>query len=278
MSAATRYFDWGRGRWGLGAKTYVMGVVNVTPDSFSDGGAYLRPEDALRHADQLIADGADMLDLGGESTRPGHRPVSAEEEWRRLEPVLKALRRRWDGPISVDTYKGEIARRAVEEGADVINDIWGGQKDPTLWEVLAGCRVGYVLMYNRSPEFPPGAVDLGEIKASLVQALGALSALGIAGQRVLVDPGLGFAYGVEDNWTVLRALGEFSGLGAGLLLGPSRKRFLGAVTGRPPEERDVATAAVAALAVPYQIDVVRVHNVAAAKDALAVADRWWRRG
>ncbi|MBX5467024.1 MAG: dihydropteroate synthase [Firmicutes bacterium] len=255
-----------------------MGILNLTPDSFSDGGLHTHPDAALRRFDQMVAEGADAIDLGAESTRPGYVPISVEEEWARLEPVLYAVRRRWEGPISVDTQKPEVARRALEAGADIVNDIWGVAHVESMGRLLAEHGAGYVLMFHREPAYAPGQVNLEEMVATLRQAVAALAAGGVPPAQVLVDPGLGFAYGVEDNWTVLRALSRFTGLGAGLLIGPSRKRFLGALSGRPPEARDVATAAVAALAALAGADVVRVHAVGLAREALAVADRWVRSG
>lgn len=263
----------------LGGRTYLMGILNVTPDSFSDGGVWLEPGRAVAHARAMVAQGATFIDVGGESTRPGHQPVPVEEEWRRVAPVLERL---LDDPalaaaaVSLDTRKPEVARRALALGVPVINDV-DGFRDPAMVEAVAPTRAGLVMMFNRVQPFPPGAVDPGAMRAGLEQRTRELAAAGIGAERILWDPGLGFAYAVADNWTVLRQLARFTGAGPGLLLGPSRKRFLGALLHRDrPEERDVATAAVAALAVAAGVDVVRVHDVGTTRDAVAVADAWYR--
>ncbi|MCY0884903.1 MAG: dihydropteroate synthase [Firmicutes bacterium] len=263
----------------LGRRTYIMGILNVTPDSFSDGGAWLDPAAAVAHARAMVAEGAVLIDVGGESTRPGHVPVPLEEEWRRVAPVLERL---LDEPalagvgISLDTRKPEVARRALRLGVPIINDV-EGFRDPAMVEAVADSSAGLVMMFNRPRPYPPGAVDPAGMRQTLEERTRTMERAGIAAERILWDPGLGFAYAVEDNWTVLRSLTVFGGGPAGLLLGPSRKRFLGALLDRPrPPERDVATAAVAALAVAAGVDVVRVHNVAVTRDAVAVADAWYR--
>ncbi len=260
----------------LGAKTYIMGILNVTPDSFSDGGRYLGVDAATRQAAVLIESGADFIDLGAESTRPGYQPVTTEEEWQRLGPVLKALRQIFpEIALSVDTQKAETAHRAVQSGADIINDVGGDLGDPRMLATLSSTRAGYVMMYNREPRAPANMADMvSQFQRRLREA----HEFGIAESRILVDPGLGFAYGLEDNWRVLGQLEQLKGLGAGMLVGPSRKRFLGTLTGAGPDQRDFATASLASLAVGSGMDVVRVHEVAGVRQALLVADRWWRHG
>lgn len=262
----------------MGERTYLMGILNVTPDSFSDGGYFNHVDAALARADVLWQAGADAIDLGGESTRPGYVPIDVETEWTRVAAILRALRARSDGVLSIDTQKAEVARRALEEGVDVVNDIWGLARDPDMLPVLAGTQAGLVMMYNRHPAFEPGTVSMQAICQFFTCQLARAQAAGVAGDRILVDPGLGFGYAVEDHWMILQHLGTCVGYGGGLLVGPSRKRFLGTLTGLPAEARDRATAAVAALAVGQGVDVVRVHNVAAVYDAVRVADRWVRRG
>ncbi|PSR32440.1 MAG: dihydropteroate synthase [Sulfobacillus benefaciens] len=272
-----RIFHFNGQHWCLGQRTYIMGILNVTPDSFSDGGRYRFPDTALRHAETLISGGADMVDIGGESTRPGHVPVAADEEWQRIYPVLREMKRRWpEIPLSVDTQKATVAKWAIAEGADVINDIQGAIADPEMISVVANSSAGYVLMFNRATPFSPGQVDVDEMVQSLKKQVAQAAALGLTGDRILIDPGVGFAYGVEDNWTVLKRLSMFSGIAAGVLVGPSRKRFLGAVTGALPQNRDWATAAVSSIAVGQGMDVVRVHEVSGIRQALLAADRWWR--
>ena len=272
-----RRFHFNGKSWLLGQKTYIMGILNVTPDSFSDGGQYNDLGQALMRAEHLIESGADMIDIGGESTRPGHTPVAMEEEWARLAPVIRELKHRWpEMPISIDTQKAGIAARAVAEGADVINDIQGGMADPQMMATVAASQAGYILMYNRSAAFAPGKVDVEEMATTLRSQVARAQSEKLVTDRILVDPGLGFAYGVEDNWTVLQNMGKFVGIGSGLLLGPSRKRFLGVVTGRSEKDRDWATAGVASIAVGFGMDVVRVHDVLGVRQAVLATDRWWR--
>lgn len=260
----------------LGAKTYIMGILNVTPDSFSDGGRYLGIDAARRQAAALIESGADFIDIGAESTRPGYQPVSSEEEWQRLGPVLQAVRQTFPAvAVSVDTQKAETAHRALESGADIINDVGGILGDPRMLDTVSSTRAGYIMMYNREPV---ARVDMADMVAQLQRRLGTAYESGIDESRILVDPGLGFAYGLEENWRVLGQLEQLKGLGAGILLGPSRKRFLGTLTGADPDQRDFATASLASLAVGRGMDVVRVHEVAGVRQALLVADRWWRHG
>lgn len=273
-----RGFEFNGNVWPLGHRTYVMGVLNVTPDSFSDGGRYVGVDRAVRHAAYLVENGADMIDLGGESTRPGHRWVDWEEEWERVGPVLQTIKRQLPGvPVSVDTRKSEVARRALDYGADVINDVEGFVDDAML-RVVAASSAGLVMMFNRHPPWDDGLVDIAAMQRFLAEGIVRAEEAGIASARILVDPGLGFGYGVADNWRVLRELPQFRGLGAGLLIGPSRKRFLGQLTGRPADQRDWATAAVSALGVTAGVDVVRVHAVREVSDALKAADCWVRHG
>lgn len=272
--SVVRSFQMGAGRWQFGSRTYVMGILNVTPDSFSDGGRYLEPEAALGQAESLVSQGADVLDVGAESTRPGYVPIPWETEWKRLEPVLRLLLKTVKVPISVDTQKAEIAERAILLGASILNDV-SGLADPKMMRVLAASQVGYVLMYNQRKEISNDFSSV-DIRRWLLQRLTEMDAAGISAERVLVDPGLGFAYGIEANWAVLRNLEELVGLGAGLLVGPSRKRFLGQVTHRVDGERDSATAALSALLVNKGVDVIRVHRASMVKDAVNVADRLLR--
>ncbi len=259
----------------LGAGTRLMGIVNITPDSFSDGGRYLAPDQALKRAEELVAAGADLIDVGGESTRPGYQPVSVDVEWERIRPVLQGGITRLGVPVSVDTQKTEVARRALDHGAHIINDISGLADVESMARVLTEYGAGYVLMYNLAePVATP--ISSRTIRPWLEERLMRLTQAGAASTQIVVDPGLGFAYNVENNWAVLEDLETLAGLGAGLLVGPSRKRFLGQVTGRGPEDRDVATAALAALLVGKGVDILRVHSVAMAKDAVRVAERWGR--
>lgn len=264
-------------RWG--ERTLVMGVVNVTPDSFSDGGRHLEREAAVRHAHALVEAGADLLDIGGESTRPGAGEVPAQVELERVLPVIETLRATTDVPLSVDTRKAEVAREALRAGAVLVNDVSGLGHDPALAGVVAEAGAVLALMHIQgTPETmqtDPRYDDLvAEVIEGLAGSIDQAVAAGVARERLWVDPGIGFGKTVGHNLFLLRHLAELRVLGAPVLVGTSRKRFLGALAGgRPPERRVAGTlASIAAVAVLHGADVVRVHDVGEAKDALAVAD------
>ncbi len=264
----------------LGRRTYLMGIVNVTPDSFSDGGRFLEPSAAIAHAEALARAGADILDVGGESTRPGALPVSADEELSRVLPVIRGIRARLPSvPISIDTTKAKVAREALREGASLVNDVSGFRLDPDLPRVCAEANAACCLMHMRgTPETmqkdPRYGDVVEEVLAYLADAVGRAVAAGVDRRRILVDPGIGFGKTVGHNLFLLRRLKDLRVLGLPVLVGTSRKSFLGHLTGgKVPAERIVATAAsVAAVAVLRGADVVRVHDVAEAQDARAVAD------
>ncbi|MET0403429.1 MAG: dihydropteroate synthase [Cystobacter sp.] len=263
----------------FGARTYVMGVVNVTPDSFSDGGRFLRADDAVAHALRLAEAGADVLDLGAETTRPGSQPVAASEQLARLMPVLEGLRARTDVPLSVDTTRAEVAREALRAGAVLVNDISGFRFDPALARVTAEAGAACCLMHIQgTPETmqhaPRYADVVDEVLDFLDESVARALAAGIPRERILVDPGIGFGKTLGHNLFLLRRLGELRVLGLPLLVGTSRKGFLGTLTGgRPVEQRLAATlGSVAALAARGDADFVRVHDVAEARDALAVVE------
>lgn len=271
---------------GPGARPLVMGVLNVTPDSFSDGGLFHKPGDALAAARCMIDEGADIIDIGGESTRPGAAPIDVEEEWRRVGPVITGIKRASPSAlISIDTYKSEVARRALAEGAAIVNDISADRMDPALWDVVAGSRCGYVLMHMQgTPESMQSAPYyddcVKEIGAFLNQKMAALELCGVGRQRILPDPGIGFGKRLKDNLTLLANLGALQTLvDRPLLVGPSRKRFIGDVLNLPVEERLEGTLAACAIAVWQGAAVLRVHDVRAARRAcdLAAAIREYRR-
>ena len=251
----------------LGHRTLVMAIVNVTPDSFADGGERLDPDIAIADAIRFVAEGADILDVGGESTRPGAPPVDAAEEWRRIAPVLEGLRGRVDVPISVDTYKAEVAERALQLGAAIVNDISGLSYDPPIAGVVARARATIVLMHNRgrSSDMYAHAVyaDVpGEVCAELAARDRAARAAGIDAARIILDPGLGFAKRAEHSWAALAGLPALATLGRPLLSGPSRKSFLKTAAGEgPAHERVWATGAAVAASILLGAHIVRIHDV-----------------
>jgi dihydropteroate synthase len=255
----------------MGERVQIIGVLNVTPDSFSDGGRYVTVEEQVDRIAALRRAGADWIDIGGESTRPGHDPVADDEEWNRLAPVLTALSAGVRRQVSVDTRHAAVARRAVALGVAVINDVSGGP-DPAMHELLRASDCGYVYMYNRPVSFREDQFDLGTVLAEIDEALARLTDLPGGLRRVMVDPGLGFAYGYRGNLTVLRNLGLFRLWDRPVLVGGSRKRFLGRLTGKPVDDRDAATAALSALVAWRGADAVRVHDVGMTRDAVAVAE------
>lgn len=263
----------------LGARTLVMGIINVTPDSFSDGGVLLDPARAIEVGAQMVADGADLLDVGGESTRPGAQALDAAEERRRVLPVIEGLATRVSVPISVDTYKASTARAALDSGASLVNDISGLRYEPGLAEVVARHRVPIILMHTRgrSRDMYKQAVYsevvdevLDELRESIAFAAGA----GIPKESVLVDPGLGFAKEPAHNYEVLGRLGEFGDLGRPLVAGPSRKGFLTKPLQKElsASERDWPTAAAVTAAVLAGAHIVRVHAVREMTPVVRVAD------
>lgn len=248
----------------------VMGIVNVTPDSFADGGRFFSPEAALAHARHLVAAGADILDVGGESTRPFSEPVPLDEELGRVLPVISAIRAEMDVPLSIDTYKAEVARRALEAGANLINDISALRFDPDMAPLAAATGAPVILMHMkgtpRDMQTDPRYDDLlGEIKAFLAERRDFALAHGIAPEAIVLDPGIGFGKTFAHNLQILNHLDTFLDLGCPLLVGPSRKAFIGHyLGGLPPDDRDEGTLAALAVALLKGAKILRVHNVAAA--------------
>ena len=254
-------------------RTLVMGVVNVTPDSFSDGGRHAGTQAAVAHALRLVEEGADMLDIGGESTRPGAAPVPPDEEAARVLPVVRALR---DAgvPISVDTRRPALMRAVLAEGADMINDI-EGFRGPKALDAVRDADCALVAMHMQGEpatmqDAPVYADVVAEVAAFLRQRREALLAVGVAADRIVLDPGFGFGKTFEHNLALMRALPRLAALGAPLLVGVSRKGMIGRLTGRPVGERDAGSVAAALAAVACGARIVRVHDVAAMRDALAV--------
>ncbi|MFT8394808.1 MAG: dihydropteroate synthase [Propionibacterium sp.] len=259
-----------------------MGIVNVTPDSFSDGGLYLDASRAVSHGVELASQGAELLDIGGESTRPGAQRVSEDEELRRVLPVIEglhALPEMAAVPISVDTMRATVASAAVETGASIVNDVSGGLADPRMFPVVAGLGVDYVCQHWRgfgaqmASRAHYGNV-VAEVRSELGARLDAAISAGIGAERIIADPGLGFAKMGEQDWELLRHLDAFASMGHRLLIGASRKRFLGALLhGREVGGRDAATAAISAWCAQHGVWAVRTHEVASQVDAVAVAER-----
>lgn len=253
----------------------LVGILNVTPDSFSDGGRFAALDAAVAQAERLKADGCRLLDVGGESTRPGSKPVPASEETGRVVPVIDALVRRGLGPVSVDTRKADVAAAALDAGASVVNDVSGLAFDSGLAGRVARAGAGLILMHMRgTPDTMDGLTHYGdvavEVAGELREAAARADAAGIARERIVLDPGFGFAKTPEQSLRLLAELDPVVGLGYAVLVGPSRKRFLGAATGRPPEDRDRATAVACALAWQRGARLFRVHDASLAREALAL--------
>lgn len=268
--------DWNG--WKGRDRPWVMGIVNVTPDSFSPGGRYLDPEAAAAHALRLEAEGADLIDVGGESTRPGAAPVSAREELRRVLPVLAALQGKLSVPISIDTTKAEVAEESIKAGAQVVNDISALRFDPEMGPLVARTGVGVILMHMQGTpqtmqDNPTYADVVDEVRSFLAARAQAAVTAGVAGEQVAVDPGIGFGKTVEHNLDLLRRLPALVELGLPVVVGPSRKSFIGAVLGLPVDQRLEGTLAACAVAVARGADVVRVHDVAPVRRVVDMAVR-----
>jgi dihydropteroate synthase len=252
LTVGSHRFEWG-------SRTYVMGILNVTPDSFSDGGRYNDIERALLHAKRLVEEGADILDIGGESTRPGHTPVSAEEEMERVVPVIERIAKEIPIPISIDTYKASVAREAVKAGAHIVNDVWGLKADPEMASVCASLGVPVIVMHNRDVPLETHVFE-GWLQETM-ECVQLAKAAGIPDERIIIDPGVGFGKTYEQNLWVLRDLRRFRELGYPLLLGTSRKSVIGLTLNLPVTERVEGTAATVALGIAGGADIVRVHDV-----------------
>lgn len=239
--------------------TYVMGILNVTPDSFSDGGRYNHLDAALKHTEQMIKDGAAIIDVGGESTRPGHEKITDQEEIDRILPVIEKIKQEFSAPVSLDTYKAAVAKEGIQAGADLLNDIWGLQYDPAMGKIVADSGVAYCLMHNRDKITEEMDADLfiGQMKEDAKRALDA----GIKKERIILDPGVGFAKTQEQNLMTIANLDRLKALGYPVLLGTSRKSVIGYVLDVPTDKRLVGTLATSAVAVQTGCMFVRVHDV-----------------
>lgn len=268
---------WGSHRLSFGKRTLIMGVLNVTPDSFSDGGLFFQRDQAIARGEALAAAGADLLDVGGESTRPFSQPISVKEEKGRILPVIRRLVKKISIPISVDTCKAEVAEAAMDVGAAMVNDISALRFDPRMGPTIAQHAVPVILMHMQGTPrdmqvHPHYNHLLQEIRDFLAERIRAAEDMGISFDHILIDPGIGFGKTFDHNLTLIKRLDFFRNLDRPLVLGPSRKAFIGKITGRDPLDRDWGTAAALAVGAWQGAHMVRVHNVQAAKDVLAVTD------
>lgn len=271
LTIGPRTFVWGE-------RTYLMAVINASPESFfSDG--FGDVDAALARAQQFVDEGADLLDVGGQSTRPGFEELATEEEARRVAPLIERLVAEFDVPVSVDTYKAPVARAAFEAGAHIVNDIWGFRSDDEMAKLCAEFHAPAIVMHNQRGRDHSDVI--GDIRAGFEATISIAADAGVPRERLVLDPGFGFGWSEEQNIELLRRLGELRDLGLPLLLGTSRKSTIGAVLdGALPQDRLLGTAATMALAIAAGVDIVRVHDVAAMRDVTRVADavvRGWRK-
>lgn len=263
MRIGSREFEFGK-------KTYVMGILNVTPDSFSDGGKYNDREKALEQVRKLIAEGADIIDIGGESTRPGHEQITDEEEIRRVVPVIREVKAVFDVPVSVDTYKSQVAEAALEAGADLLNDIWGFLYDERMAELAVRYDVPVCLMHNRENTKYTDFVK--DVITDLEKSLAVAEKYGVRKEKIILDPGIGFGKTYEQNLMMMNHLEDICGMGYPVLLGTSRKSMIGITLDLPVEEREEGTIATTVIGAVKGCDFVRVHNVKANVRALQMTE------
>lgn len=240
-------------------KTVIMGILNVTPDSFSDGGQFNQQDLAVKHALQMEHDGADIIDVGGESTRPGHTPLGMEEEIERVVPMIQAIRKHSGIPISIDTYKAETARRALDAGADIINDVWGAKADPDMARIAAEYQAPIILMHNRDNNHYQDIIE--DMKSDLRESISLVLDAGVAPEKIILDPGIGFAKDYQQNLFVMNHLEAFHELGYPILLGTSRKGFIGKTLNLTVDRRVEGTGATVCLGIAKGCQIMRVHDV-----------------
>lgn len=240
-------------------KTHVMGILNITPDSFSDGGKFSGLDAAKQHAAKMVREGADLIDIGGESTRPGAVQVGEKEELKRVLPAIRAVRKSVDVPISIDTYKASVAEQAIEAGANIINDVWGAKADPRMAAVAAGQDIPIILMHNRETAVYTNLLE--DMKADLHESVEICLRAGVKENRIILDPGIGFAKSYDDNLRIMRNLKEFTSLGYPVLLGTSRKGFIAKTLDLPVGERIEGTGATVCRGIDQGCEMVRVHDV-----------------
>ncbi len=260
----------------LGPSVLIMGILNVTPDSFSDGGRFVDPVAAVDQAQKMIAEGADIIDIGGESTRPGVSYINEEEEIVRIRPIVEALGKRTDIPLSIDTRKAAVAQVALDLGVAIVNDVSALQDDSRMAQVIEESGAGVVLMHRQGhsatmQDAPHYEDVVEEVKSFLAKRVALAQSMGIPSDRIIVDPGIGFGKTCKHNFKILANLGEFLEINQPLLVGLSRKGFIGELTGKPVAEREMGNAAAIAIAVWQGTHILRVHDVGAMKDAIRVA-------
>ena len=260
----------GNKEFDLKERTYVMGILNITPDSFSDGGKFNELGKALKRVQEMIEEGADIIDIGGESTRPGFEVVEAEEEINRVVPVIKAIKEKFDIPISIDTYKSETAKAAIEAGADIINDIWGFKKDKNMAKLCAEKNVPCILMHNRDDaEYTDIMKD---IKEDLIESINIALDAGVERENIILDPGIGFAKSLEENLKVMNNIEKIKELGFPILLGTSRKSMIGLTLNLPKDERLEGTLATTVLGITKGCEFIRVHDIKENKRVCVMTD------
>ena len=258
-----------------GKKTYIMGILNVTPDSFSDGGSYTNIESAVKHAKEMIEEGADIIDVGGESTRPGHKFVSDEEEINRVTPIIKILKNEIHVPISIDTYKSQVAEEVLKLGVDMVNDVWGLTYDEDMANVIGKYDASVCIMHNQEgTDYEKDIIE--SIKDFLQNSIERALKAGVKKDKIVLDPGIGFGKTFEQNLEVLRRLNELKTLGYPILLGTSRKSVLGNIVGCEPKDRVEATVATTVCGIRDGVDIVRVHDVKENLQAAKIADKLYR--
>ncbi|WP_029075435.1 dihydropteroate synthase [Kaistia adipata] len=252
-------------------RSLIMGILNVTPDSFSDGGDHAEGEAVVAHAERLVAEGADIIDIGGESTRPGAAEVNAETELARVLPAIRAVAARTNAPISIDTYKAAVAEQALTAGATIVNDVWGLQREPEIARVAGAHGAAVVISHWERETYSPATI-LDAMQRFFDRSIALARAAGIPDHRIVLDPGIGFGKNMTENLLILDRIDEIVARGFPVLLGVSRKRFIGEITGREPKDRLAGTIATNVLAAAKGVSAFRVHDVAAHRDALAVTD------
>lgn len=251
-------------------KTYIMGILNLTPDSFSDGGRFNNKDAAMKQAERMVEEGADIIDIGGESTRPGYQKITEEEEIDRTAPIIELVKDRFDIPISIDTYKANVARAALQAGADMVNDIWGLKYDSAMAGVIAESNVACALMHNRENTGYHNFME--DVKSDLGETINIANGAGIARDKIILDPGVGFAKTYEHNLEIICKLKELDELGFPILLGTSRKSVIGLALDLPIEERLEGTLVTTVLGVEAGCAFVRVHDVLPNKRAVRMAE------